>query len=223
MTGFSYTGKTQVSQIVARRLGWDLVDTDDEIVRIAGKPIPEIFAQDGEPHFRTLERQALANVCERSETVIATGGGIIMSAENREMMKRFGVVVCLEADPETIYRRLMIDSEKADKKVVRPLLAVEDPLARIKSLKESRQLFYDQADWTVRTDHLTPDEVATELIRGWNYVREWTRLRPRCPDRGRRDHRYGELSGCCGMGHPWFAGRADAKGRACRGRLYPQR
>lgn len=170
ITGFSYTGKTQVSQIVAKRLGWDLVDTDEEIVRIAGKPIPEIFANDGEPHFRKLEHQALANVCRRRETVIATGGGIVTAAENREMMRSCGMIVCLEATPETIYRRLMIDSEKADRKVIRPLLAVEDPLGRITSLKESRQLFYDQADWTVRTDHLTPEEVAAEIIRGWNYI-----------------------------------------------------
>lgn len=170
ITGFSYTGKTQVSRIVAERMGWDLLDTDEEIVRIAGKPIPEIFAQDGEPHFRKLERQALANVCRRRHTVIATGGGIVTAAENREMMRASGMIVCLEADPETIHRRLLIDSEKADRKVIRPLLAVEDPLGRIRSLKASRQLFYDEADWTVRTDHLTPDEVAAEIIRGWHYL-----------------------------------------------------
>lgn len=170
ITGFSYTGKTQVSRIVAERMGWDLVDTDEEIVRIAGKPIPEIFAQDGEPHFRKLERQALANVCRRRCTVIATGGGIVTAAENREVMRASGMIVCLEADPETIHRRLLIDSEKADRKVIRPLLAVEDPLGRIRSLKASRQLFYDEADWTVRTDHLTPDEVAAEIIRGWHYL-----------------------------------------------------
>jgi len=166
-----------VSQIVAERLGWDLIDTDEEIVRIAGKPIPEIFAHDGEPHFRKLEHQALTKVCRRRETVIATGGGIVTTAENRELMRSCGMIVCLEAEPETIYRRLMIDSEKSERKVIRPLLAVEDPLGRIRSLKESRQLFYDQADWTVRTDHLTPEEVATEIIRGWNYIsRELRRL-----------------------------------------------
>ncbi|NQT74175.1 MAG: 3-dehydroquinate synthase [Chloroflexi bacterium] len=170
LTGFSYTGKTQVSQIVARRLGWELVDTDDEIEKLAGKPIPEIFAQDGEPHFRELETQALANVGQKSETVISTGGGIIMKDENREIMKKSGVIICLEATPETIYKRLMIDSEKSEDKIVRPLLAGDDPLERIRTLKSSRQLNYYQADWTVRTDQLTPEEVAGELIRGWNYL-----------------------------------------------------
>ncbi len=170
LTGFSYTGKSRVSQILARRLGWELVDTDDEIVRLAGKPIPDIFAQDGEEHFRKLERQALIDVCRRSRIVISTGGGIIMAAENRQIMKESGVVVCLEAEPETIYKRLMIDSKKSGEKVVRPLLAVDDPLERITSLKESRQSSYAKSDWTVHTDSLTPEEVAGEVIRGWSFV-----------------------------------------------------
>ncbi len=170
LTGFSYTGKSRVSQILARRLGWELVDTDDEIVRLAGKPITDIFAQDGEEHFRKLERQALIDVCRRSRIVISTGGGIIMAAENRQIMKESGVVVCLEAEPETIYKRLMIDSKKSGEKVVRPLLAVDDPLERITSLKESRQSNYAKSDWTVHTDSLTPEEVAGEVIRGWSFV-----------------------------------------------------
>ena len=170
LTGFSYTGKTQVIQIVAERLGWELVDTDDEIEKLAGKPIPDIFTQDGEPHFRALETQALTNVSQKSKTVVSTGGGIVMKEENREIMQKSGVIICLEATPETIYKRLMIDSEKSEDKVVRPLLAVDDPLERIRTLKASRQLNYDQADWTVRTDQLTLEEVASELIRGWNYL-----------------------------------------------------
>ncbi|MFO8101272.1 MAG: 3-dehydroquinate synthase [Dehalococcoidia bacterium] len=170
LTGFSYTGKTRVSRIVAQRLGWELVDTDDEIVRLAGKPIPEIFAQEGEDHFRKLEHQSLSDVCTRNGTVISTGGGIIMAAENRQIMKKSGVVVCLEAEPETIYRRLMIDSEKSGEKVIRPLLQADDPLERITSLKESRQSNYAKSDWTVHTDSLTPEEVAGEVIRGWSFV-----------------------------------------------------
>ncbi len=170
LTGFSYTGKTQVSQIVARRLGWELVDTDDEIVRLAGKPIPDIFAQDGEEHFRKLEHQALSNVCQKSGMVISTGGGIIMADENRRIMQESGVVICLEAEPVTIYNRLMIDSQKSGEKVVRPLLAADDPLERITSLKESRQSNYAKSDWTVHTDSLTMEEVAGEVVRGWSFI-----------------------------------------------------
>ena len=171
LIGFSYSGKSQAGRAVAERLGWDFTDTDDEIVAQAQKPIPEIFAQDGEEHFRELESQALLRVCLKKEMVIATGGGIILAAENRELMKKSGAVVCLQAEPETIYNRLLIDDKKGETKVVRPLLSGTDPERRIAQLKEFRQPYYSVADWTVHTDSLTPAEVAVEVIRGWNYIR----------------------------------------------------
>ncbi len=170
LTGFSYTGKTHVAHIVAARLGWDAVDTDEEIVRLAGKPVGRIFADDGEDQFRNLERQALKVVCQNDRAVISTGGGVIMSAENRELIKRAGMVICLEAQPETIYQRLTTDSANPDETAFRPLLAEQDPLGKIAALKESRQYCYAQSDWTVHTDTLTPEEVADEVIRAWLYL-----------------------------------------------------
>ncbi|MBT9163626.1 MAG: Shikimate kinase [Chloroflexi bacterium] len=184
LIGFSYSGKSQVGRAVAERLGWDFTDTDDEIVAQAKKPIPEIFAEDGEEYFRELERQALVNVCPGKEMVVATGGGIILAAENRELMKKSGVVVCLEAAPETIYSRLLIDDKKGESKVVRPLLFGPDPERRIARLKEFRQPYYAVADWTVHTDCLTLEEVAAEVIRGWNYIR---RQESRVEGRGTAD------------------------------------
>ncbi|MCL0102719.1 3-dehydroquinate synthase [Dehalococcoidia bacterium] len=171
LIGFSYSGKSQAGRKVAERLGWDFTDTDDEIVAQAKKPIPEIFAEDGEERFRELESQVLMRVCPKKEMVIATGGGIILAAENRELMKKSGVVVCLQAEPDTIYNRLLIDDEKGESKVVRPLLSGTDPERRIAQLKEFRQPYYSVADWTVHTDSLTLEEVAVEVIRGWNYIR----------------------------------------------------
>ena len=75
LTGFSYTGKTKVGQEVARRLGWGFVDIDEEIVGQSGKPIAEIFAQDGESRFRELEREVLERACQGKEMVVSTGGG----------------------------------------------------------------------------------------------------------------------------------------------------
>jgi 3-dehydroquinate synthase len=168
LTGFSYSGKSVVGREVARRLGWDFVDTDDEIVALAGKGIPDIFAQDGEERFRELERQALERACARENVVIVTGGGAIVAAENRELMQRTGVVLCLEAQPETIYRRLLADAEKG---VIRPLLAAAEPEQHIRQLKSSRQQYYALADWTVHTDNLTIAEVCHEVLRGWGYGR----------------------------------------------------
>lgn len=169
LIGFSTTGKSVVAGEVARRLGWRHVDTDDVIIELAGEPISEIFAQEGEEHFRELERQVLREVCQRNEAVIAAGGGAILDAGNRQLMAKSGTVVCLEATVGTIYQRLLADT--ATSGPLRPLLAVKNPIERIKQLKEFRQPYYAAADWTVHTDNLTIAEVATEVIRGWQYCR----------------------------------------------------
>ena len=104
LTGFSFSGKTRVGKRLAERLGWGYVDTDDLIVQKAGKPIPRIFAEDGERRFRQLEKQALKQVCRRKRVVVATGGGMILDEDNRDLMARKGLIVCLEAKPETAPR-----------------------------------------------------------------------------------------------------------------------
>ena len=169
LTGFSFTGKSVVGKEVARRLGWNFVDSDEEIVALARKSIPDIFAQDGEEHFRELEHQVLQRACEEKETVIAIGGGAIVDQRNRELFARSGVVMCLEAKPQTIYERLRAIQESSS--VVRPLLAVADPLVRITQLKASRQPYYATADWSVYTDSLPIDEVVDEVVRGFEQAR----------------------------------------------------
>ncbi|MBI4337429.1 MAG: 3-dehydroquinate synthase [Chloroflexi bacterium] len=171
LTGFSGTGKTAVGRQTARLLAWDFVDTDQEIVRQAGKPIERIFAEDGETAFRALECEALARACATPRAVIATGGGVMADPANRELMLRSGVVVCLEAQPETIYQRLFQAAKAASDPVVRPLLAGPDPLERIRTLKATRQPAYALAHWTVHTDHLSVEEVAREAVRAWETVR----------------------------------------------------
>lgn len=168
LTGFSFTGKSAVGREVARRLGWRFVDSDDEIVALAGKSIPDIFAQDGEERFRELERRVLSSICPREGYVIATGGGAVVDPANRRLFSRCGVVICLEATPETIHQRLTSAQEAYH--MVRPLLAVDNPLAHIKSLKAARQPFYDMADWTLRTDNLTLAHVVDRVIDGFKQV-----------------------------------------------------
>jgi len=169
LTGFSFTGKSAVGREVAQRLGWRFADSDDEIVALAGKDIPDIFAEDGEERFRQLERQALASICGKQGYVVATGGGAVVDPENRDLFSRCGVVICLEATPETIHRRLVAAEEAYQ--TVRPLLAVDDPLGHIMSLKAARQPFYDTADWSVCTDNLTLGQVVDRVIDGFKQVR----------------------------------------------------
>ncbi len=169
LIGFSFTGKTVVARLVAECLGWKYVDLDDEIVKVAGKAIPEIFSQDGERAFRRLESQALKQTCKGEQQVVATGGGAVLSETNRRLMVQSGFLVCLEARPETIYHRLLKEGRESSNPVVRPLLSVNDPLARITALKEQRAEYYKIARWTINTDDLNIEQVATEVIRAWKH------------------------------------------------------
>ncbi len=170
ITGFSGTGKTTVSRFVADRMGWRLVDTDDEIVRTAGRSIEDVFRSDGESRFREMEREALSIVAEGERQVVSTGGGIVMDERNRRVMEGSGVVLCLEARPETIHRRLTREQDDSAGPIVRPMLVDDDPLIRISALKADRQPHYAQAHWTVSTDLLTPSEVADEVVRAWRML-----------------------------------------------------
>ena len=171
LTGFSGTGKSLVAREVARRLGWACLDTDEEIVKQAGKPVARIFAQEGEAKFRELERKTIKKACRQRQTVIAIGGGAIVDPQNYELLTRTGLVVCLEANAETIYERLFREAACNPGTEVRPLLATDEPLERIRQLKASRQPYYAKADWTIHTDTLSIDEAVEEVIRAWRLLR----------------------------------------------------
>jgi len=171
ITGFSGTGKSLVAKEVARRLNWDFLDTDDEIVKQTRKPIAEIFRRDGESRFRELERETIRKACQQRQTVIAIGGGAIVDPQNYELLAKDGLIVCLEAKPETIYGRLFQEAVYSPETEVRPLLATDNPLERIGQLKASRQPYYAKADWAIHTDSLSVSEVAEEVIRAWRLLR----------------------------------------------------
>jgi shikimate kinase/3-dehydroquinate synthase len=106
LTGFMGTGKTAAGRELARRLGREFVDMDAEIEARAGKPVPRIFAEDGEPTFRQMEAALCAELSARQGLVVATGGGALVDAANRAAMMRTGTVVCLTCDPDEILRRV---------------------------------------------------------------------------------------------------------------------
>ena len=161
LVGFSGTGKSLVGREIARILGWKFVDTDAEIETAVGKSVQKIFEQEGEPAFRLMEKRSLQEACSRRGSVISTGGGAVVDPENRDLMLGSGCVVCLDALPETIYRRLAGDGKSvAD----RPMLNAPDPLKRIKALKESRQRYYSLAHHTLNTDDLTVTRAAQEVV-----------------------------------------------------------
>lgn len=169
LTGFSGTGKSAAGAEVARLLDLPFIDTDVTIARKAGKTIAAIFAEDGEAVFRQMETAALKEACGQHDVVIATGAGALATPGNQDLALRSGLVICLEATPETVASRLNeLQSTDNDDSSVRPLLAGPKALARIRSLKATRQPIYALAHWTIHTDNLTIDEVAHEVVHGRN-------------------------------------------------------
>ena len=171
ITGFSGTGKTTTGHEVARLLGWKFVDTDDLIVASERMAIEDIFSRHGEEEFRRIERETLETVARSRHQVVSTGGGVIMDERNRAVMDCAGVVVLLEARPDTLVRRLrQQEADEGDDLVARPMLDAADLVERIHSLKAQRQFNYTRAHWTVHTDFLSPTQAAEEVVRGFNMV-----------------------------------------------------
>jgi len=158
LVGMSGAGKSRVGRLVAERLRWRFVDTDAEIERTSGRTVPDIFATDGEARFRAMEREVVARVARSSGAVIATGGGAILDAVNRDALFANNLVVCLHASAEQIAHRLARSRER------RPLLEGDEPLAAIRTLQERRAPLYALAHCTITTDDRTLGEVAAEVI-----------------------------------------------------------
>ena len=158
LTGFMGTGKTAVGRAVARILGREFVDMDELIAAHVGKPIPRIFAEDGEQAFRRIEQDLCRELSNRDGLVIATGGGALVDPENRGLMMRTGTVICLTASRDEIVRRLRETDAAA-----RPLLR-DDPDAAVTQLLESRRPVYDSFPWQIDTTDLAIEEAARQVI-----------------------------------------------------------
>jgi shikimate kinase len=166
LAGFSGTGKSTIARLIAGKMSCLAFDLDQLIVEASGMPIPLIFEREGEEGFRRRESEALRTVSSQEAFVVATGGGAVLREENRRLMSAHGWIVCLEGLPETLYARLQAQLEnEGGPDAVRPLLHAEDPLEKLRTLKQSRQPIYALADWTVHTDRLTPEQVAAEVVR----------------------------------------------------------
>ena len=157
LTGFMGSGKTTVGKVLADFLGCPFMDLDDLVVKKAGKSIPDIFAQDGEPAFRQLEAQVLRKTVEKyaeSTAVLALGGGAVLAPASAALLHEKTVCIYLRATLDTLIARL------AGETAGRPLAdaSLADRLA-------SREPIYEEtAHVIIDTDGLSPDEVADEII-----------------------------------------------------------
>ena len=157
LTGFMGSGKTTVGKVLADFLGCPFMDLDDLVVKKAGKSIPDIFAQDGEPAFRQLEAQVLRKTVEKyaeSTAVLALGGGAVLAPASAALLHEKTVCIYLRATLDTLLARL--EGETAGRPLADASLA--DRLA-------SREPIYEEtAHVIIDTDGLFPDEVADEII-----------------------------------------------------------
>lgn len=166
------TGKTAVGKQLAKKKNklenrglasnsqsqWQFVDLDELIELKERRTICHIFAEDGEPYFRRLEKQVLKEVSKEKKFVIACGGGIVIDKDNLKIMKETGIIICLAATPEVILKRT---SEYAH----RPLLNVGGPKKQIELLLKLRAPYYTQADKTIDTSKKPIEQVVEYIIK----------------------------------------------------------
>lgn len=157
LVGLMGAGKTSVGRLLARRLGKTFYDCDQEIERATGVRIPVIFEIEGEAGFRARERRMLAELAQRSDVVLATGGGAVLAPENRALLKASGTVVYLRASPHDLWQRTRHDRN-------RPLLQTDDPMATLVRLYDERDLLYREiADVIVDTGSQSLSALAHRL------------------------------------------------------------
>ena len=166
ITGFMGSGKSTVGPILARRLGYDFVDLDLQVERLAQKPITTIFEEDGEAAFRAFEADVFEETISRDHLVVATGGGALLNEETLRFAKSVGVVIYLRLAEKTLAVRL---KGIADRPILQDrhggILSENALLTRIEALLAERTHCYEQADLIVDVDDLSPEAVV-EAIAG---------------------------------------------------------
>ena len=149
-------GKTTVGALLAGRLGVSFTDTDAEVEAVAGKPVSDIFVEDGEPAFRDLEREAVARTLGNADGVVAVGGGAVLDPRTREHLTGQRVVY-LETGFAAAAKRVGLSQ-------ARPLLIGTNPRATLKALLDRRLPIYQKLAWlTITTDDRDPEQIAAEV------------------------------------------------------------
>ncbi len=158
MVGMMGAGKTAVGTALARLLGVEFCDSDDEIVRAADRSIAEIFERDGEAFFRARESEVIARLLRGRPCVLSTGGGAFLAEANRRLIHDVGVSVWLRADLELLWQRVR-------HKTTRPLLRTPNPRETLRTLYEARLPFYAEADLVVDASaELSVEDMAERVV-----------------------------------------------------------
>jgi shikimate kinase len=163
LVGSRAAGKTTVGRLLAERLGWSFLDADRELEARAGRTVAALFAERGESAFRDLEEQVLGDLTARPRLVLATGGGAVLRATNREALRRFGFVAWLDAPAHILADRLRADPTE------RPALTAAGTLAEVADVLAARApLYRSVADAVIDTTGRSPEQVADAVIDAWS-------------------------------------------------------
>lgn len=158
LIGMMGAGKSTVGRLLARRCGFDFIDCDRELEARSGVSVATIFELEGEENFRRREAILIDELTQRARTVLATGGGAILSDENRRHLRERGLVIYLRASVDEILRRTQKDR-------ARPLLQTADRRGRIAQLLAEREALYEQiAHVTVQSSSGNPNRLVAKLL-----------------------------------------------------------
>lgn len=162
LCGFMGSGKTTVGKLIAKLSGRKFVDTDELIVRNEKMSISDIFEKHGEQYFRDAEKAAVTQAASMQNAVISTGGGVVLRADNVEILKTSGRIFYLSVTAKTVLSRLKNDKS-------RPLLQRDDKEKAVKELmQERRERYLSAADCLVSCDNRTPKQIALEILEKTN-------------------------------------------------------
>ena len=159
LIGFMGAGKSAAGHALAQKTRLPRFETDEIVSARLGLPIPEIFAAFGEEKFRDAETAALHQFSQEIPAIIVTGGGIVLRPVNVPLLRALGTVISLEADAETLFRRI-------SRGAPRPLVQTENPRAGLVELLRRREpLYHSAADVRLDTSRLTHEEVADAILK----------------------------------------------------------
>ena len=154
LLGFMGCGKTTTGKVLARKLGWEFADLDDEIQKGEGLSVAEIFRSSGESGFRNLENKYLNLLSVPTHRVVALGGGTFVNEENRNLTRATGFTVWLKVPFDKVVQRVRIDG-------TRPLFTARE---QAEALYDAREALYCHAGIHISTDDKSPEALADEII-----------------------------------------------------------
>ncbi|MDP8261251.1 MAG: shikimate kinase [Candidatus Kappaea frigidicola] len=156
LVGFMGSGKTAVAKEIAESTDLKYIEMDELIEKKEARSINDIFKDSGEDYFRKVEKEALKEISLADNQVVSCGGGVVIDEANVNLMKDSGVLICLQASPDVIYKRVKNNKD-------RPLLNVENPQVKIEELLRIRRPYYQKANYIIETDNLSVQQVAQEV------------------------------------------------------------